>query len=677
MPFPFDLSQVFWGLMNKTMWDCRLGNLNGFGGFNGGFMNSCWGNGFQMPMWGDSCSFSGTSGGGGSSSIDDEVAKRGLTRKHNALYKLLEDYAKTLPEGTERDTLEVTLSKYKSVKQENYEELQDLYDEHKTKIQKKFNNGSKIEVSNGSKAAATDFAKTSPDFKMILKVDGENNTTAQLKDGVDAVEFLYSLQATKKKSFQTLYADALKGANDTKKAEMKKVLQAVYNGLTAAANQVKEDNAVSEETKASIGKLLEITDTNATPEHVDQLYYWIRMAKAEIADSKYACLHDDFPDDPLLGKANGVEATTTALKAEGMKVDDIKTQTAVTDFTGNTAEESMKALEGNYVTALTKEQLTTLNGIAGVPKGIKAAWVDNNSRFNYQIIRYIDKDGNLKYVDGVGLKDGKIQTVGGEVKAGNSISPEEIQRQAATLAAVEGATDTLAEIKNRADGARVFEEKIVTGSRKRKRLFVISSGGNLKEWQNMWYVPQKQEFYHNTADATPDVDADLNEIKADVTNKLEANKQAATRALTPEQKQRYITIGGYMRGNLVDYTTEGCWDAFKTNMTNVNDKSVLYILKGYFKNAYEGFFTQVFTENTGRARRAEYTQKMAKHIVAYINQNMSAVGEAYKEEVQEIKKTFETYKFNENAHHDYKSDAINLDNQVKRLFEIFNIKDNY
>ena len=37
--------------MNKTMWDCRLGNMNGFTGFNGGFMNSCWGGGFQMPMW--------------------------------------------------------------------------------------------------------------------------------------------------------------------------------------------------------------------------------------------------------------------------------------------------------------------------------------------------------------------------------------------------------------------------------------------------------------------------------------------------------------------------------------------------------------------------------------------------------------------------------------------------
>ena len=48
------------------------------------------------------------------------------------------------------------------------------------------------------------------------------------------------------------------------------------------------------------------------------------MAKAEIADSKYASLHEDFPDDPLLGKANGVDSTTAALKTEGVDVENIK-----------------------------------------------------------------------------------------------------------------------------------------------------------------------------------------------------------------------------------------------------------------------------------------------------------------------------------------------------------------
>ncbi len=514
MPFPFDLSQVFWGLMNKTMWDCRLGNMNGFTGFNGGFMNSCWGGGFQMPMWGDS--FSSTTNGSSSSTVEDEVEKRQLTRKQNTLYKLLEDYAKSLPEGTERDTIEVTLNRYKSVKQENYDALQALYEENKTKIQKKFNNGSRIEASNESKTAATDFAKTNTDFKTILKVGEDNNTTTQLKDGVDALEFLYSLQTTKKKSFKTLYAEKLTNADSDKKAEMKKVLEAVYENLTKTALELKKDNAVSEETRASIAKLLEIADTNAAPENVDQLYYWIRMAKAEIADSKYASLHEDFPDDPLLGKANGVDSTTAALKTEGVDVENIKKQTAVTDFSGQTGEQNMKKLvDDGYVTALTKEQLTTLNGITGVPKGIKTAWVDKNSRYNYQIIRYVDKDGNMKYVSGVGLKDRKIQKVGGEVKAGESISPEQIQQQAATLAAVKAATDTLVEVQAKSDGTRVFQEKVTTGDRNYKRLFIVDSDGSLKEWQGVW-LDEAKGFRCEKGSQTPNVDAKLDDIKTDV-----------------------------------------------------------------------------------------------------------------------------------------------------------------
>lgn len=514
MPFPFDLSQVFWGLMNKTMWDCRLGNMNGFTGFNGGFMNSCWGGGFQMPMWGDS--FSSTTNGSSSSTVEDEVEKRQLTRKQNTLYKLLEDYAKSLPEGTERDTIEVTLNRYKSVKQENYDALQALYEENKTKIQKKFNNGSRIEASNESKTAATDFAKTNTDFKTILKVGEDNNTTTQLKDGVDALEFLYSLQTTKKKSFKTLYAEKLTNADSDKKAEMKKVLEAVYENLTKTALELKKDNAVSEETRASIAKLLEIADTNAAPENVDQLYYWIRMAKAEIADSKYASLHEDFPDDPLLGKANGVDSTTAALKTEGVDVENIKKQTAVTDFSGQTGEQNMqKLVDDGYVTALTKEQLTTLNDITGVPKGIKTAWVDKNSRYNYQIIRYVDKDGNMKYVSRVGLKDGEIQKVGGEVKAGESISPEQIQQQAATLAAVEAAADTLVEVKAKSDGTRVFQEKVTTGDRNYKRLFIVDSDGSLKEWQGVW-LDEAKAFRCEKGSQTPNVDAKLDDIKTDV-----------------------------------------------------------------------------------------------------------------------------------------------------------------
>lgn len=574
MPFQFDLSQVFWGLMNKTMWDCRFGNMNGFNGFNGGFMNSCWGGGFQMPAWGDSYNFSSTSGGSSSSTIEDEVEKRGLTRKQNTLYKLLEDYAKSLPEGTERDTLEVTLNKHKSVKQGNYDALQALYEENKTKIQKKFNNGTKIEVSAASKTAATDFARTNTDFKSILKVDSENKTESQLKDGVDAMEFLYSLQTTKKKSFKALYEDAGKNADDTKKAEMKKVLEAVYKDLTKTALEVKKDNTVSEDTKASIGKLLEIAETSATPENVDQLYCWIRLAKAEIADNKYASLQEDFPDDPLLGKVNGVASTTAALEAEGLDVENIKKQTASTDFSGlENDDQRMTKLENAKIqTRLDATQMDELKKLPGVKKflednQITKVWVDSTPQsFGQMFIRVIDKDGNLKCLTGVAAEkdaNGNITfksinqpLVGGanetgKIAFGTSITFEEIEAQSAMVEKVKAQIGkTLTECSKKSNGQRVFEEKIATGSRKRKRLFVISRDGNLKEWQNMWYVPQKKEFYHNTTDATPEVDADLENIKKDVeeaNNKKLPENQSAKELLT-NQKYQFVSKYKYSDG---------------------------------------------------------------------------------------------------------------------------------
>ncbi len=491
MPFPFDMSQVFWGLMNKTMWDCRFGNMNnGFSGFNGGFMNSCWGGGFQMPMWGDSCSFSST-GGSSSLTAEERVEKRKAEEKYTALKGVIQDYIKTLTSTADKDLKMLLEEKLKdcgsSYSVANYEKLTELYEEYKDKIQKKLKSDEGIEPSDKSKAAAKEFTNANIDFKKILATEGEAATTkAELAKDVDAMEFLYSLQTnkTKKKTFKQVYTDALKGANTTKTTELKKVLEAVYNGLSKEALEVKKEDGISEETKASLGKLLEISAESATADNVEQLYYWIRMAKAEVADSKYACLQEEFPE---FKQANGVESTTAALKAEGLEPEKIKTQTVVTNYSdmeNDTAR--MQSLEsGNYVKALTKDQLKELNNNADVKKlGIKKAWVDTSSIHNHQVIRFIDKDGNMHALNGIVMKGGKIELTGDEIKAIASISPEQIQQRAATIASITSATDTLTEIQAKPDGTRVFQEKIITGDRDYKRLFVIDSDGNLKEWTN-------------------------------------------------------------------------------------------------------------------------------------------------------------------------------------------------
>lgn len=585
MPFPFDLSQVFWGLMNKTMWDCRLGNINGFNGFNGAFMNSCWGSGFPTmgDVWNFSSSKSSTEKGGSAASVEDLVEQRKLERKQKALSKLLEDYAKTLPEGEERDTIEISLRRYKDSSKDNYSKLKSLYGKYETKIQAKFKNETKIEVSSDSKAAAEDFVKPNSDFKAILALNTNGKTTAKLKDGVDAIEFLHSLQSTNKKSFNILYQDALKGANTSKKAELKNVLQAVYKGLAESAKQLKDNDAVSEETKASIDKLLETAVSNATAEDVDQLYCHIRMAKAEIADSKYANLNEDFPNDPLLGKVNGVVSTTAELKTEGVEVETIKKQTVVEDESDLPGEKSMKELaKDNYVTELKADQLNELNAIDGVkklfPDGIEKAWVDNDSRLNYAVIRYVDDDGNIKYIKGVGLKDGKIKAIGGEIKTGESYTPEKIKQRSATLASIKDAKDVLEEVKSKSNGTRVFQEKNITGNRNYKRLFIVDADGNLKEWKNTWY-DKVNGFGCKKGVKTPYVDADLKNIK----------KDAEAVSKVTESRATIDTEAGKSLGKECEklYSTWGFGNISTTLRTEINKDMVIGFLMEFRKNSID------------------------------------------------------------------------------------------
>lgn len=696
MPFPFDMSQIFWGLMNKTMWDCRFGNMNGFNGFNGGFMNSCWGGGFQMPTWGDTCSFS-SSGGSSSLTAEERVEKRKSQEKYTALKAVIQDYINTLTGSADKDLKMLLEEKLKdcgsSYSEANYEKLTDLYDEYKDKIQKKLKPDTEIEVKTESKTAATEFAKSSPNFKSILKVDGEQKTTAELKDGVDAMGFLYSLQTTNKKSFKTLYNTAFNAANDTKKAEMKKVLEAVYKSLTKEALEVKKQDGLSDETKDSMGKLLEIADSSATPDNVDQLYYWIRMAKAEIADSKYAVLQEDFPDDPLLGKpTNGVEATTAALKTEGLEPEKVRTQTVVTnygDMENDTARMSSLVDKG-LVKALDKNQLKALNAIAGVKSlvsgGIKKAWVDDSSRYNYKVIRIIDAEGNMKVINGVGLKDNEIKTVGGDIKIIDSITPEQIEARSQMTKAVEAAKDTLQEVQAKPDGTRVFEEKIATGERHYKRLFIIDNDGNLKEWQGVW-LDSAQGFLHIQGSETPNVDANLDDIKTAVAAQPELNAKAEE----AEAKKYWSNLGPTSRGiaesfyqALDGYTYDSDWENFDKEMKKVNKYNALVVLKAYTEKQNEheqtkwsfdgGFFEQIYNENTGKGRRKEIVNKMKTYILEYVDGRLPLIQNketkvritTLRDEISKLDTT--------SCCHETVETAKTLDKKVAELCQLFDIK---
>lgn len=264
-----------------------------------------------------------------------------------------------------------------------------------------------------------------------------------------------------------------------------------------------------------------------------------------------------------------------------------------------------KLVDDGYVTALTKEQLTTLNDITGVPKGIKTAWVDKNSRYNYQIIRYVDKDGNMKYVRGVGLKDGEIQKVGGEVKAGESISPEQIQQQAATLAAVEAAADTLVEVKAKPDGTRVFQEKVTTGDRNYKRLFIVDSDGSLKEWQGVW-LDEAKGFRCEKGSQTPNVDAKLDDIKTDVQSFVSEEDLLSGKAIENASwvEENIVSLTPYENDQIPGFRI---WGGDK----KLNDQTLT--AQTSFKELYNGnYCIEIFTAKKRGACESDQIDLIAK-----------------------------------------------------------------
>lgn len=488
MPFGFNLSQVFQMLMAKTMWDVRLGNTTFGGGFAGSnFMNSCWGNGFQTQMpWGDSFNAGASAGGGSSLTAEERAENRMSQNKFNTLKGVIDDYIKTLKENSEeRILLEEKLKDCSSYSAEHYEELKDLYNEYKTKIQAKLKSGTV--VSESSQKAAKDVSKalnsTNPNLKTVLKLDSSKQTTAELAEGIDAVGLLNQVQTTNKKSYSTLYASA----KATNKAELDKLTKALYNNLSESASKLKKETDLSDETKKVLTDLSGISANDATVENVDQLYYWVRKAKAEINSSRYADLQEDFPEDTLFGNSNSVEEVKKTLKTEGLDSAKIEKATVKPDC----ALDAMNDL-GDKVTPLSTELFNKVKQY--LPDEVEQAWFDTNSRNSYQTIRFIDENGDLKCLYNIAVVKGKIQKINNkEVKVGEGLSPEKIEAISNKLDEIKN-SGAFSELKSY-NGERVFEEKRLTGGRSYKRLFRVDSNGDLRVWENTQYYESDKKYH--------------------------------------------------------------------------------------------------------------------------------------------------------------------------------------
>lgn len=129
--------------------------------------------------------------------------------------------------------------------------------------------------------------------------------------------------------------------------------------------------------------------------------------------------------------------------------------------------------------------------------------------------------------------------------------------------------------------------------------------------------------------------------------------------------------GAKIWDKLSGYTTNDDWKTIKKELESINETNVLYMLSG--TNHASGFFSQLFTEATGRHRRQEIAQQLGRAIVQYVKDNMSKVPETNKQEVKEILESFEKYDYSK-SYGDYKSEGEKLGAKAKRLIEIFQIK---
>lgn len=185
-------------------------------------------------------------------------------------------------------------------------------------------------------------------------------------------------------------------------------------------------------------------------------------------------------------------------------------------------------------TKLTDAQISDLKKLDGVSKflednNIKDFWVDTRTNRETLYIRIINKDGNLKTLDGISVtknKDGSLKfsrTKNKDLKLGISVNIENMRAQKAMIDDVLAAKDVLKEasIKLKRDNSeyRIFEEKKTTGGRKYKRVFFVDNEGKLKELKNTYITidskDKKQKLFWNNGQKEWEYDdADLDSIKS-------------------------------------------------------------------------------------------------------------------------------------------------------------------
>ncbi len=221
---------------------------------------------------------------------------------------------------------------------------------------------------------------------------------------------------------------------------------------------------------------------------------------------------------------------------EEHKTDILKNMDSTTslDFLDNDREK-ISALETmGLQTKLTDAQIADLKKLDGVSKflednSIKDFWVDTRINRETLFIRVIDKDGNLKTLDGVSVvknKDGSLtfsKTNNKDLKLGASVNVENMRAQKAMIDAVVAASDILQESDTKFTRGttkyRVFEEKKTTGGREYKRVFIVDNEGKLKELKNTYITvdsnDKKQKLFWKNGQKTWEyIDADLDSIKS-------------------------------------------------------------------------------------------------------------------------------------------------------------------
>lgn len=326
---------VFALLFQKTLWECSGQPNIPFCPSTSIFMGGC----MPSPYGGVSFSNNTDSTSTSAKTTEEKVAQKQFEYKHNALHGLLTDYLATFSDKTlpEYIRLNENLKKWKSVKQENYDDLKGYYIANKANIKaalEKTDSFSKAGVESDKSKMTT----TAADLKKQMA--DPNNTTyssvlsgESLREDVNVLDLLSSLNK-ENKDWVDLYRSAFKSSNngkDTAQESKNKSLNVLYkaigNALKGKVEALKNKDALSETTKNALNKLLSANNADAnksfgyTNRLVLGMYYWLRIAEAEIMDNKYKTLNSDFSDDDLLGEGSFVKAAKADLQKEGFGPD--------------------------------------------------------------------------------------------------------------------------------------------------------------------------------------------------------------------------------------------------------------------------------------------------------------------------------------------------------------------